>query len=284
MTRTQRLFLCLALAALCSRFAVPAVAQFPQINLEIAQLGQHGAPPTYNVRLFPLFAGAGTVSVYTPDGTLLNPNAPGGLTANTRAQFEARFLGAWSIVEDPFNPMTPNSTFNFTLSSFLDDVFTETATIESPLDGSSVPPDFPLVWKFPSGATPVARAIRYSPGGAPVDAEFDPAPAPSAQFHVDLATYSGAPLNIRAGTSTLLSPYFSAVTRQSGSSATSYSFNQPRFFNFSPQVSVNIVPEPSAALLSASALVVASLMRISCRRLPQLKSDNPVDSTQLARG
>lgn len=269
MSRTQLLVLALVLGASCSRFAAPAQAQFPQINLEVAQLGQIGAPPTYNVRLFPLLAGAGTVSVYTPDGALFNPNAPGGLSANTRAEFEARFLGAWSIVEDPFNPMTPNSVFTFTLSSFLDDVFAETATIQSPLDGAGVPPDFPLVWKFPSGATPVERAFRYSPGGPAIDAEFDPSPAPSAQFHVDLAAYSGAPLNIRAGTSTLLSSYFSAVTRQSGGSATSYSFYQPRFFNFSPQVSVNIIPEPAAGLLSAYGLLSISVL---VRRRPTLRT------------
>lgn len=262
MTRSQLQLLPVVVLVIAVGFGSPAKAQFPStIMLDVLQLGQPAAAPTYQLRIFP-FSSIGTdVTLTAPGGRTFSSRRLQPISAASYAEFSQEYFGEWTILEDSFVSSASDSIYKFTFSAFtLADVVSEVPAITEPADGATVPPTFSLTWQFPSGAMPT-RTIQFSPGRV-AETTFDPAGAQRVQFDVDPAKLGASPLTLRAGTSQSIAAYLGPVTLVSGPARTSYSLSSLHYYNLSPPATVHVIPEPTAlALLTFTALLLAAHRR-----------------------
>ena len=100
-------------------------------------------------------------------------------------ELSSLFFGDWVVSRSDFIGGT--STQTFTVSLFLDDVFSEIPTITSPVasgeeitvaassvGGGNFGADFTLEWSYPSGSIPSSRLLRRgNPGGGGGDSSVD---------------------------------------------------------------------------------------------------------------
>ena len=100
-------------------------------------------------------------------------------------ELSSLFFGDWVVSRSDFIGGT--STQTFTVSPFLDDVFSEIPTITSPVasgeeitvaassvGGGNFGADFTLEWSYPSGSIPSSRLLRRgNPGGGGGDYSVD---------------------------------------------------------------------------------------------------------------
>ena len=254
--KTYRYFLAVIFVAVAC-WSSAAIAQ--DVNLGFEQVSTGGGNLEYGVDVRTFFGGP-ISSVEAPDGTSFGSFSPGvgGLSFQ---ELSDRFLGDWTVsISSPAG----QTISNFSVLFSLDDVFSETPTIVSPLlsgQQGTVGTEFDLIWEFPPGTTPPnGRAFsRVGGTGADIDSVFDDSGANlvSISTELDPGVFSTT-FDVSAGSFQSINDFVSVGPNSDIAVGAS-------FTNLSQAVTLTVVPEPNAlfALFATMTMVACSRRRVN---------------------
>ncbi len=238
------------------RFALSAILE---------QLSTRDGDPVYDfyvdVRPF-LSDPADVESLIGPDGTiatadvLLDRHVIQGENLSLSAA-QAAFTGVWTFTE---RRDTELLVYEFTLPEITTDLFPETPTIVSPMQGDTVGTEFLVDWEYASGVEPNGYLISVQGLGGGARA-FDPIDNTSQNVTASLNPgFSEADLTIRVGNPE--SQRFDIIPVTPGGDAM-FSFRALSITAMSQPTTVTLrIPEPSTILL----LGIAAPLLITRRR------------------
>ncbi len=161
--QTLRLFACAAIAVAACLNVWPSSKAMAQTQFSVVasldQLPTREGDPVYRVNVTltpsPLTPDAEVASLIAPDGTA-GTELPTGTFRVLREDVslsaaQSTFPGTWAFTERRGDEFLE---YEFTLPEITPDLFPETPTILSPMDGDTVGTEFLLDWEYESGAEP----------------------------------------------------------------------------------------------------------------------------------